>query len=183
MRSRTSVWGRRARAAFAAMGVLLAGCDDPVVDAAVDRLGDEVDGVPQGPTHRSGQPCLLCHSEMTVAGTVFQKATNDIPVEGVQVHLTDSAGATHEATTNCVGNFYVTDNQWDPVFPLLVSLSFPTSGVTIKMESKIGREGACAACHSDPKGPSLIGHVYLDKEPTTPDLPRPARTCGSRGGG
>ena len=36
-------------------------CGDPVHDARVAALGDERPGVPAGPNHRPGQPCLACH--------------------------------------------------------------------------------------------------------------------------
>ena len=57
----------------------LAACDtDPVHSSAVDALGPEVAGVPKGPYHRAGQPCVTCHGgegpasqQFVMAGTVF----------------------------------------------------------------------------------------------------------------
>lgn len=51
--------------------VILAAACDPVRSDAVAALGGEAPGVPHGPTHRPGQPCLLGHSNFAVAGTVF----------------------------------------------------------------------------------------------------------------
>src|SRR5256885_5077120 len=74
---------------------MVVACNDPVHDARVDALGPEIDGVPRGPLHRRGQPCLTCHggsgpanTELSVAGTVF--ATPEVgapPLAGVTVSI------------------------------------------------------------------------------------------------
>ena len=162
-------------------------CSDPVLDAQIAALPD--DGVRNGPTHRGGQPCTLCHSShggktpvFSLAGTVYQKpAPSKIPVENAVVHVTDATGATMDLTSNCAGNFYIADTQWQPTFPLFVDLSLPSTGETIKMITKIGRDTACAQCHADPIGTDTVGHVYLTNDPTVPDMAVPSLTCG-RGG-
>src|SRR5690606_33596927 len=85
-------------AALAALGATA--CGDPVLDARIEALGGEVDGVEPGEFHRPGQPCVLCHGkyggeepEMSVGGTIFAIPTTPdnenevIPVEGVKVLL------------------------------------------------------------------------------------------------
>ena len=74
----------------------MAGCD-PVHDDAIAALGPETPGVRRGPLHRPGQPCLLCHDgalgdpqEFAVAGTVFQRPGNLMPVAEANVELVDS---------------------------------------------------------------------------------------------
>ena len=66
----------------AALLVLLLSCD-PVHDDAVSALGGETPGIPRGPLHRPGQPCLVCHdgasgdpAAFSMAGTVFLDANS-----------------------------------------------------------------------------------------------------------
>ena len=151
---------------FAALFVLAMAACDPVHNAEVTALPGEVPGVPHGPTHRPGQPCLLCHSDFNVAGTVFADSTTVTPAEGVSVNLLDSAGSTFVATTNVAGNFFVRTDEWQPVFPMKVSIT--SNGVTTTMTANVGRNGSCASCHVDPVGPSSPGHVYTSADGGTP---------------
>lgn len=172
--------------AFAAL-LAIAGCGDPVLDAQREALGDEVAGIPKGPAHRAGQPCLVCHSRtgkvppfMSIAGTIFQKATNDVPVEGAKVVMTDTTGYVKEASTNCVGSFYVEEAAWTPWFPVRVEISYTSANGELfeaKMKSEIGRDGSCASCHVDPEGERSPGHVFLMDAPEVPDFEVPALSC------
>lgn len=167
--------------------LLAAGCADPVRAAEIAALPAEAPGVRTGPEHRGGQPCLLCHTSesiggpraFSVAGTLYQKPNNDIPVQGANIHVTDATGAVYDFTTNCAGNFYVEETKWAPTFPLVVDISYAPSNLTIKMKSKIGRDGACAMCHVIPAGVDSPGRVYLDKDLTAPDFARPSLNCGN----
>ena len=176
------------RAAILAMSCLLSAClADPVPDAEIAALPD--DGVHNGPTHRGGQPCLLCHSDeggrhpaFSVAGTVYQKLGNKVPMEGVVVHVTDATGASQDLVSNCAGNFYMDETVWTPTFPFWVSLTNPADGTSIPMMTKVGRDGACAMCHADPAGAGSPGHVYLVKDPNAPNATPPPQSCGGFGG-
>ncbi len=139
---------------------------DPVRDQAVAALGGEAPGVPHGPTHRPGQPCLLCHSNFSVAGTVFANAADKQGAPNIVVHLTDSQGKVFDATSNEVGNFFVRTEQYQPVYPMKVALQY--SGMTVNMVSNVGRNGACASCHFDPIGPGSPGHVFAPADGVTP---------------
>lgn len=159
-----------------AFALLLAACD-PTHDSQIAALGPEKAGVRQGPLHRPGQPCLVCHdgelgdpARFTVAGTVFQSPSSSQGADGVQVNITDAHGATCSGVvTNTAGNFYVTPQQCDPVFPLRVSLSrqmyAAPSAIMQTLVTGNGTttpiDGACATCHFDPAGSSSPGHVYL----------------------
>ncbi len=141
-------------------------CDlDPVKSEAASDLGNEVTGVPHGPLHRPGQPCLVCHDGsvakpvMSVAGTVYGVRGRGIALEGASVALTDATGSAFTATTNAVGTFYVEESAWKPTYPLHVAVSF--GGVTTTMNSIIGRDGSCAGCHVDPASRISAGRVYL----------------------
>jgi hypothetical protein len=140
---------------------LHASCFDPTHDDSVAALGDEVAGVPRGPTHRHGQPCLTCHGgkgpgapEMAVGGTVYAVRGGTAPLAGVSVTVTDAKGEQRSVTSNTVGNFYVFKSDWDPVFPLTVVLA--SDSETAEMTTRIGRDGSCATCH---RGTGDQGHM------------------------
>jgi hypothetical protein len=160
----------------AVAGLATQACSNPVIDSQIEALGGEQAGVAEGPFHRPGQPCLLCHSkyfgapEFSVGGTIFadQKGDSFKTVEDVEVVLTDSIGETRTLTTNCIGNFYIQKDQWDPQFPLAAEIRYPVydagTGEPMKdadgnvvrkvkaMGSYISRDGSCAHCHT------LYGH-------------------------
>jgi hypothetical protein len=145
-----------------ALGVLASlSCTDPVPDSAVARLGPEADGVTPGPLHRPGQPCLVCHSDrgpasnkpFAVAGTVFEKKSADSPpAAGVDIYLRDARNQSPGIfTTNSVGNFYITEDEWrDMTYPLRVGIK--RNGKEKPMISPVNREGSCNFCHKPESG-------------------------------
>lgn len=161
--------------------VAVVACTDPVLDDAIDALGNETEGVEKGEYHRAGQPCVTCHQQggpasdapFTIAGTVFAQPKRQIGVEGVEVRMTDAEGTKYIAKTNCVGNFFVKSSEWDPRFPVLVEIA--KNNVRRAMQSPIGRDPSCAGCHSfdipvaDPT--SQVPHIYLysGDEPGSPE--------------
>ncbi|MEP7121005.1 MAG: hypothetical protein ABJE95_08855 [Byssovorax sp.] len=182
------------RSALLLLGVaLLAGCANPVLDEERTALGGEAVGVPHGPTHRPGQPCTLCHAAgggasptFSVAGTLYQKASGKIPIEGASIDLTDALGATYHLKSNCVGTFYVEETTWTPTYPVRVQITDGTT--TIKMLTQVSDEGvqpvaSCSICHSDPASATSPGHLFLDRDPLIPDRAIPAQTCGRGGPG
>ena len=156
-------------------------CADPVLSDAVSALGNETSGIPKGEFHRAGQPCVTCHQEggpasdvpFTVAGTVFAQPMREVGVENAEVRMTDSDGTKYTAKTNCVGNFFVKPDDWQPKFPILVEVA--KNNVRQSMKSAIGREGSCGGCHTvdlEPSDPlSQVGHIYLfgTDEPGSPE--------------
>jgi len=148
------------------LAVWLAACSDPVRSAAIAALGDEAPGVPRGPLHRPGQPCLDCHGAshdarpvFSVAGTVYARQQTRVPLNHVAVELVDSGGRKFNATTNCAGNFYIQPGEFTPQYPLWVTVS--VGDLKLDMESPIFPEGSCSACHAEPVGPASPGHAYL----------------------
>jgi hypothetical protein len=142
--------------------------EDPVHQAQVDALGGETSGVPRGPYHRAGQPCTVCHgsegpasTQFTVAGTIFAGPDARVGVDGAEVLFVDSLGSSPPpgaAVTNCVGNFFLTTDTWNPAFPIRVAVA---SGQSVQqMVGHIGRQGSCAFCHKDPRGLDSPGHVF-----------------------
>ena len=151
---------------------MLVACD-PVHDDAIAALGPETPGVRQGPLHRPGQPCLLCHDgaqgdpqRFTVAGTVYIMTGARSPAGGATVVVTDSAGTSAQLVTNAAGNFYATPSQYDRGFPWRVSVR-ASSGAIVTMQTlvegngTVEPDGSCASCHVDPTGPASPGHVAL----------------------
>jgi hypothetical protein len=147
----------------------IAACDeDPVHDNEVTALGPEAPGVPPGPTHRPGQPCLVCHGgsgpatvEFAVAGTIYQAQSGEVvPQNGATITVVDTNGSQATATTNSAGNFWVIESDWTPTFPVHVE-AVAYGNVSDSMFTHIGRDGSCATCHSDPPGGDLVGHIFL----------------------
>jgi len=162
-----------ARALLFLLLVSAAACTDPVREEAIAALGGEAAGVEPGPLHRPGQPCLVCHdggevSAFSVAGTVYARAEGTVPVAKVTVELLDADARLFKAVTNCAGNFFVRPDQFQPRYPLWVTLAVGEE--RLDMESPVFRDGSCASCHGDPKGPASAGHAYflLDENPDLP---------------
>ena len=170
--------GLVAIAGLCAGWALQAGCGiveevvDPVHAREIAALGSDPSGEEPGPTHRAGQPCLVCHGsagpngpELSVAGTIYQTKTGVQALRGAVVTLIDAQQTMRQFDTNRTGNFLVRAGTWRPVYPMRVSVSY--GGVTVDMKTHVGREGSCAACHTDPEGPVSAGHVYLTADPGT----------------
>lgn len=166
----------KARWIFTSMGVAALAaatyaCHDLVPQDRIDAQGEEVDGYPVGEFHRPGQDCLACHGEQsksdvvfTVAGTIFAGPRNLTGVNQAEVQMTDAVGTTFIAHTNCVGNFFVKAEEWNPRFPVLVRVHKGT--VAVQMNSQIGRQGSCASCHkrdklTDEQLHDSVGRVQL----------------------
>lgn len=143
----------------------LAACD-PVHDDRMAALGDEAPNVGPGPFHRPGQPCTTCHDgklgsprEFSVAGTIFKNETGSEPAEGATVTLTTADGASFKKLTNSAGNFYFEPHEVTPRYPMKTEVSYGT--ITVKMDSLIGRAGACADCHTEPARATSPGHIFI----------------------
>lgn len=130
-------------------------CTDPVRDQQIAALGDEDPAIPQGPEHRAGQPCVLCHSAggpaskapFVIAGTVYEGAKSATGLENVTVSIVDSVGGRRQALTNAAGNFFITEADWrDLAFPFKVAVQKGKDQPT-QMSSLVNREGSCNFCH------------------------------------
>jgi hypothetical protein len=143
--------------ALAVVGAALSCRYDPVPQDLIDSLGEEV-GEPSE-LHRAGQPCVACHSTyegakpaMALGGTVYYQnsAGQILPAPNVLVRVTDSQNTERKACTNEVGNFWIDRDKWEDItFPLEVRAGGR------RMQSIVGREGSCAACHTLPNDTSL----------------------------
>jgi hypothetical protein len=162
----------RPLAAFGLVAPMLAAsmafeaCVDESHELQVQSLGDEASGVPRGPLHRPGQPCLVCHGvegpashQFVLAGTAYATEGETAPSVGALVTLEDVGGSLHAETTNEVGNFYVQVGDWSPTFPLQVTISQGENAQ--QMLTHIGRAGSCADCHTATAGPLSAGPVYV----------------------
>ena len=143
------------------------GCSDPVHDDGVEALGPEAPGVPEGPLHRPGQPCVApCHdgagpadNVFSVGGTVYQTNDGLEPLPDALLHFIDSTRREFWVASNCAGNFFIDERDFAPNYPLWVTIEF--GGLEVPMTTPIFREGGCAVCHFDPAGTNTAGHVYL----------------------
>lgn len=183
------------RTFFVLLTLFVAACGNRAVDAKIEKLGPEKEGVEPSEFHRPGQPCVLCHGEylreepiMTVAGTIyaFPAGDNPLPVKGVTVKLTDAFGDQHEAGTNCAGNFYITTDQWQPAFPLRAELEYPVPGSLdstkrVVMSTRISRDGSCAGCHTGAPNQGSPGWVTCaEADLNPPFLEQEANCPGAR---
>ena len=158
----------RVQAMLAIAAALLAGVAcDPVLASKIDALGGNAPGVRNGPLHRPGQPCTLCHDgafrdppAFSVAGTVYTSADSAVPLAGAIVTLVGADGASFPVMTNDAGNFYVSPDAFSPKYPMRVSVAY--GGTTVQMQSHVGWSGSCGTCHADPAGPDSPGHVYFN---------------------
>jgi hypothetical protein len=118
---------------------------------------------------------VLCHSDQggkpvfVLAGTVFISADSPTPIEDVTVNVVDSLGNKFSTITNCAGNFFIRPNEYAPDAPLWVNLQ--REAVNRDMNTAIYRDGSCASCHYDPRGPASAGHVYLIDDPVVEKVP------------
>ena len=157
---------------IALIATLAVSCTDPVKDHAIERLGPEQGGVSEGPEHRPGQPCVLCHSDggpasdhkFVLAGTIFDTAKADKGAANVGVYFIDSAGDDrHTVFTNGVGNFYVREEEWPEIaFPVKTGIKRANDANGVSMQSTINREGSCNFCHQLPGGDprESIGPIF-----------------------
>ncbi len=191
--------------AVLALGLVLGGCGNPVIDAEIEALGGEAEGVAPGEFHRPGQPCALCHNDypgedplMAVAGTVFADPVSFHPVEGAEVILYDAVGQIFRKETNCIGNFFWTRDEADPQFPFAVEVRCPTyntdgtpktdpTGKPIfkvkAMGSWVSRDRSCAGCHSlTGRQLDSTGWIYCNtqQEAATNPYPPIAETCAGK---
>jgi mono/diheme cytochrome c family protein len=147
-------------------------CMDPVHDDAVKALGPEAPGVPEGPLHRPGQPCVTCHggegpadAEFSLAGTVYLLQYQAVAAPNVKVVIEDIDGVGGTVTTNQAGSFWVNADQWRPKYPLELSVRY--GNLTTSMNGNVGRAGSCADCHQlkagsmSGAGPTSSGHIYV----------------------
>lgn len=153
-----------AGAALAAAGNV--SCVDEVHDQEVAALGPDVG--PRGPTHRPGQPCLVCHGGegpakqvFSFGGTVMQDQDGDVGAPGAFVLIEDIDGRNWTATTNSVGNFYVTPDEFAPHYPAQMTVTSADGSVSQPMLTHVSRDGSCADCHKPTESPSSAGPVYL----------------------
>jgi hypothetical protein len=151
----------------------LTACGDPIHEQKLGALGDEEPGVAPGPLHRPGQPCGVCHGtrgpaerSFVLSGTVYRSPASSLPLPGARVHLLDGRGVQRVIATNCAGNFFLTEAELAPAYPLWVKVEYGEE--VVEMRSPISRETSCAACHAQPASPSSVGQVYFwadDAEP------------------
>lgn len=144
-----------------------ASCTDPVRDQQIEALGSEEPGVPMGPEHRPGQPCVVCHSAggpaekapFVIAGTIYENGNSQVGLAGAAVSFVDSVGGRRIADTNAAGNFYITESDWrDLAFPFKVAVQQGPN--TKEMNTTVNREGSCAFCHKGRGSYDAITQVY-----------------------
>jgi hypothetical protein len=149
-------------------------CVDETHEEEVAALGPEQSGVPPGPTHRPGQPCLTCHggsgpakTQFSLGGTVYETEGQTMPSVGSEVLVEDIEGNLWTTSpTNSAGNFFVLLSDFAPHYPAQPTVIPEDGAQSILMTTHIARDGSCADCHSDPAGSASAGPVYAHKAMT-----------------
>lgn len=149
------------------------GCSDPLHDEAVEALGPEDPDVPEGPLHRPGQPCLVCHGsegpgepEFAFAGTVYVGPSDPTPLAGAAVQVIGENLRSATVSSNCAGNFFITTEDFTLEFPATVTV---TTSATATMRTLLKRSGDCNGCHhGDPRpdSPGLTWAVTTGPSPS-----------------
>jgi hypothetical protein len=169
-----------AYASLLAIGALAVGamtasfaCVDTAHDDQVKALGPEQPGVAPGPDHRPGQPCITCHGgsgpatlQLSVGGTVYQyRDDTSQPAVNALVQIEDVTGKTWTVKTNTVGNFFVTEADFQPHYPTQMSVTSADGANSQQMGTLANRDGSCADCHTPSPGPTSPGPVFVALSP------------------
>jgi hypothetical protein len=162
----------------ALLPVVLLACADPTHDAAVEELGGEIAGYPVGPLHRPGQPCLTCHggdgpaeSVLSIGGTVYSLRDEEELANGAQVEIKDIEGKVITLLTNAAGNFYVSPDLYDPVYPIQAKVRWGTAKRS--MTTHASRPGSCADCHVGKASQTSPGHIFVATKRSALPVPGP----------
>ncbi len=167
-----------------------AGCANPVESDRVAALPPDTSGQRNGPLHRPGQPCLVCHADggqaraFSLAGTVYATVRDAVPVDQVLVTIVDAAGHTIKKRSNCAGNFYVQADEVTVTYPLHVEIECTLPDGSTKrsvMGTRVDREGSCSTCHFGDPSKVSPGRVGCTVDMPNPPYEAPA-TCTDQGG-
>jgi hypothetical protein len=98
-------------------------------------------------SHNTGKNCLGCHSNFTLAGSVYNKALSS-PLTGVTIKVTSQANGAGTVlatlTSDANGNFHTGSTI---SFSPGVYVSAAGSGGTVKYMGTALTTGACNSCH------------------------------------
>jgi len=92
--------------------------------------------------HKAGQSCRGCHSEFSVAGTLYSTAAGGTAVSGATIIVTDANGVEHKLITASNGNFYTTTNIPKPI------RATATKCPSVRTMNDAVSNGSCNACHT-----------------------------------
>jgi hypothetical protein len=177
----------RRRSAFApallVLVLVLVGCiGTSPEDKARQDLGPDPGSYRNGPNHRAGFACTVCHGVSAspgfpLAGTIYADPAGKNGVAGATITVRDAKGREVTATSNQVGNFFFVlgqgtgrgNNQGESqlttalVYPLSVRVG--AGGQEQRMRGLIWREQSCAACHHGQASANSDGVVFAGSAP------------------
>jgi hypothetical protein len=105
--------------------------------------------------HNTGKDCLgSCHNHgFTVAGTVYESATDNTGYAGATVTIVDKNGTSIPLVVQANGNFYTTESV---AFPVTVTASNCPYAASMTAAASTG---ACNSCHAQSGG--TAGQIHL----------------------
>ncbi len=109
--------------------------------------------------HNPGQDCMQCHSDFSVAGTLYTTATGSTAIAGATITIKDGSGQTEDLVTQANGNFYSFNSH---SFPITVWASDCQVSQTAQMmvsQVQASSNGGCnmSGCHRT----TGQGHIHL----------------------
>jgi hypothetical protein len=97
---------------------------------------------------------------------VYAVDQSNQPASGALVSLEDVDGVSYNVSTNSAGNFYIPLSEFSPHYPVSVMNVASSDGSQNQaMTTLINRDGSCADCHANPRGPDSEGPIYLQGMP------------------
>jgi hypothetical protein len=104
--------------------------------------------------HNAGADCMQCHSDFSVAGTLYTTGTGSTAISGATITVIDASGQSQDLVTQANGNFY---SFTAVTFPLKIYASECQISQTAQMmvsQVQSSSNGGCnsGACHGGSQG-------------------------------
>lgn len=109
--------------------------------------------------HNPGQDCMQCHSDFSVAGTLYTTATGSTPIAGATITIKDGSGQTEDLVTNANGNFYSFNAHSFPITAWASDCSITQNAQMMVSQVQSSSNGGCnmSGCHRT----TAQGHIHL----------------------
>lgn len=109
--------------------------------------------------HNAGADCMQCHSDFSVAGTLYTTATGSTAIAGAIVTIKDASGQTEDLVTQANGNFYSFNSHSFPLTVYASECQISTTSSVMVSQVQSSSSGGCnmSGCHRT----TSQGHIHL----------------------